>query len=488
MERTVRQLTYACAVSVSLALAAARAHAVDLTVQYLAEQHALKSGAPAGTQLAFELYSDAACTTLVHTELVNVENVAAIERLRLFKASGATAAPRAVRLNHTLTGVAFSAQYYLSIAGPGIVARGGTCQPQATSIASGLPGPQGPAGPTGPPGPIGATGATGATGAQGPIGPAGPQGPQGPQGIQGPAGTNGTTIPCVSVVGNNVYFTGCNVHVRSGSGATDGTVNGLGNLIVGYNEDFGPSSPRTGSHNVVIGYDHSYTYYGSLIVGQSNSSASRFTMVAGLSNTAVGPYATVTGGSSGTASGWGSSISGGLLNQASADYSTVSGGGNNKASGFGSSISGGGVEVDGTLAVPGPDYGVGNVASGRFASVTGGKSNRVDDWLGTIVGGFGNAVSPQSPLFYLVLGNANQGNTILGGGGNRNIGDRNAILGGIDNMIVGSSSVSTISGGSSGGIGFNAVSGPYAASLSGGLNRDVDDDYDWRGGGLLQGQ
>jgi hypothetical protein len=33
-----------------------------------------------------------------------------------------------------------------------------------------------------------------------------------------------------------VYFDGCNVNIRSGSGATDGTLNGLGNLVVGYNE------------------------------------------------------------------------------------------------------------------------------------------------------------------------------------------------------------------------------------------------------------
>ena len=53
-------------------------------------------------------------------------------------------------------------------------------------------------------------------------------------------------------------FNKCNVHVQSGEGATwgtgsysSGTVNGLGNLIVGYNEDSG--NTKTGSHNVVIG-------------------------------------------------------------------------------------------------------------------------------------------------------------------------------------------------------------------------------------------
>ena len=41
--------------------------------------------------------------------------------------------------------------------------------------------------------------------------------------------------------GNDIYIDGANLHVRDGSGDTDGTVNGLGNLIVGYNESRAPS-------------------------------------------------------------------------------------------------------------------------------------------------------------------------------------------------------------------------------------------------------
>ncbi len=48
-------------------------------------------------------------------------------------------------------------------------------------------------------------------------------------------------LACQTMVGNEVYFTGCNVNIRSGSGSTNGPVNGLGNLIVGYNE---PPAPR----------------------------------------------------------------------------------------------------------------------------------------------------------------------------------------------------------------------------------------------------
>src|SRR5262245_38588527 len=53
-------------------------------------------------------------------------------------------------------------------------------------------------------------------------------------------------LGCMSKTDNDVYFTGCNVHIVSGSGSTEGAVNGLGNLIIGYNEDasgLGSSEP-----------------------------------------------------------------------------------------------------------------------------------------------------------------------------------------------------------------------------------------------------
>lgn len=47
--------------------------------------------------------------------------------------------------------------------------------------------------------------------------------------------------------GSTVEFSGVNVQVVSGSGSTDGAINGRGNLIVGHDE--GPGS-KTGSHNL----------------------------------------------------------------------------------------------------------------------------------------------------------------------------------------------------------------------------------------------
>ena len=89
---------------------------------------------------------------------------------------------------------------------------------------------------------------------------------------------------------DNITFSGVNVHIVNGTGATDGTVNGLGNLIVGYNELRGDiGDDRTGSHNVVVGTINSYSSAGGLVVG--------------FSNTISGPYSSVSGGGANTASG-----------------------------------------------------------------------------------------------------------------------------------------------------------------------------------------
>ena len=55
--------------------------------------------------------------------------------------------------------------------------------------------------------------------------------------------------PEIGVIGPNITFTGANIHIVSGSGMTNdnGNPRGLGNLIIGYDEDpalFGRSSPE----------------------------------------------------------------------------------------------------------------------------------------------------------------------------------------------------------------------------------------------------
>lgn len=241
----------------------------------------------------------------------------------------------------------------------------------------------------------------------GPIGPKGPSGPQGDPGEGLPVGCNSnelarwngetsvwecfafeefytkedvdlllsglegriseleTKLASVSLEnsGQDVIFTGVNVHVRNGTGSTDG-INGLGNLIVGYNIDsFGPVASRTGSHNLIIGDEHSYSSYGGF--------------VAGYFNTISGQSSSVCGGQSNTASGWYTSVSGGWYNTASGDRSSISGGYFNEAIGVRSSISGGGS----------------NDAIGENSSICGGKDNLADGYYSSISGGLARTTS-----------------------------------------------------------------------------------------------
>jgi hypothetical protein len=159
---------------------------------------------------------------------------------------------------------------------------------------------------------------------------------------------------------NEVFLTGANLHIVNGLGRTDcGSAeepipdcpNGLGNLIVGYNELRPPPGPgaaqadenvRTGSHNVVVGQQHNFSRFGGIVVGFRNEISGDFASVSGGNdNTASGIFASVSGGKRNTASAEGAAVSGGVNNTASGDSASVSGGNLNTASGEASSVSGG---------------------------------------------------------------------------------------------------------------------------------------------------
>jgi hypothetical protein len=152
------------------------------------------------------------------------------------------------------------------------------------------------------------------------------------------------------LIGPHIIFTGVNLHLRNGSGSTWGesyvTPNGLGNLIIGYNEvnPYWNIYGRGGSHNVVIGTWHEYSSVGGLVVGYLNRIG--------------GAWASVTGGSQNDAGGYFSSVSGGVANHAEEELSSVSGGWQNSASGYKASVSGGYL----------------NTASGEASTVGGGDS------------------------------------------------------------------------------------------------------------------
>src|SRR5262249_27254728 len=80
---------------------------------------------------------------------------------------------------------------------------------------------------------------------------------------------------------NEVIITGANLRIVNGLGETD-TTNGLGNLIVGYNESrlgFRGPDDRTGSHNVVVGEGLNFSSFGGLVIGQFNEISGEFATV-----------------------------------------------------------------------------------------------------------------------------------------------------------------------------------------------------------------
>jgi hypothetical protein len=181
-------------------------------------------------------------------------------------------------------------------------------------------------------------------------------------------------------VGHEVVITGANLHIVNGLGITDCIAeldepipdcpNGVGNLLVGYNEPraFGENI-RTGSHNVVVGQFHNFSRVGGLVVGEHNEIAGDFAVVSGgQRNTASGDFAVVNGGLSNTARGNNAVVNGGFINTARGFATAVSGGSFNMARGAVSSVSGG----------------QSNTASDDFAVVSGGRNRMAageSDWV-----------------------------------------------------------------------------------------------------------
>jgi hypothetical protein len=101
--------------------------------------------------------------------------------------------------------------------------------------------------------------------------------------------------------GPHVIFHHANVHVESGSGTTFGAsgLTGLGNLIVGYNEELTVGSrvgSGSGSHNLVVGPFHTFTSNGGAVFGEQNMiSAQSASVLGGLKNHAEGDRSSILG-------------------------------------------------------------------------------------------------------------------------------------------------------------------------------------------------
>jgi hypothetical protein len=270
-----------------------------------------------------------------------------------------------------------------------------------------------------------------------------------------------------------IRVTGANLQVVSGSGKTNGPVNGAGNLIIGYDDEAnctelplpfcgGGLHPQTGSHNLVLGTSQSYTSWGAILGGLGNQALARNTFVLGVENTASGIASSISsGGSVNKASGLGASVSGGGDNTASGEKASVSGGFENKATADFASVCGGNQ----------------NIANGRISSVAGGLSNEAFGPGAAILGGFNSKASGEVSSVSGGSGNAASGEVSSVGGGVRNEagGEDSSVSGGTENTA--SENFAAVSGGLR-----NTASGENS-SVSGGEANTASFEGDWIGGG-----
>jgi hypothetical protein len=245
----------------------------------------------------------------------------------------------------------------------------------------------------------------------------------------------------VTLANNTLRISGVNVRIDNGAGATTAR-NGLGNLILGYNESPGQ---QTGSHNFMLGRSHTATGYGGIVAGASNKLTGGYAVAVGYGNTAQGKYsfaagdrntasgerASATGGSQNTAAGLASAVTGGMLNRAADRWTAITGGCSNR--------------VDAALAkAPETMACVGDVATDKdyraaeFGVVHAGTSNLAKAVGSAVTGGGYNTAS--APIAVVSGGRDNSAGglftNVTGGWGNNASGYASAILGGLDRSLT----------------------------------------------------
>jgi hypothetical protein len=177
--------------------------------------------------------------------------------------------------------------------------------------------------------------------------------------------------------GPTITFKGVNINIVNGLNQTR-SANGLGNLIIEYNEE--PLGPvylplevdgRGGSHCLVVGQGHTFGGSGSFGVTSG-------CVVFGEYNRVVGNAESVLGGTENSAAyGSANSVAGGFNNQSTGVDCNILGGASNVATGFESTVSGG----------------YWNSSNVDFSSILGGEYNIENSYYSTILGGANNAAS-----------------------------------------------------------------------------------------------
>lgn len=242
-----------------------------------------------------------------------------------------------------------------------------------------------------------------------------------------------------------LLISGVNLQLVNGAGSTS-AVNGLGNLIVGYNESDSLTTERGGSHNLVMGRWNQYGSFSGIAHGLRNSVLDdESAVIAGSNNVVSGVRSAVFGGDQNTASGNKVVAMGGVQNEAKGSVTSIFGGSSNVSDGTASVIVGGAANqtLGNRTAVLGggsnvSDGHVGVVVGGEgnatpelasgYAAVFGGRYNLGGDYCGTILGGYENTTALG---LNIVPGYGTQTKTIVGGRGNLNVAaSHSTILGG----------------------------------------------------------
>ena len=231
-----------------------------------------------------------------------------------------------------------------------------------------------------------------------------------------------------------IRISGANLQVVNGSGST-AAADGLGNLIIGYQETRESGNDRSGSHNLVVGRQNNYSSWGGQVVGSSNTVRGLLSSVCGgEGNTASGDYSVVGGGVSNLADGSGSLVGGGRGNAATGIDSVISGGRENRAEGFISTVGGGGHNTASTqFSVIGG--GERNESSEAHTTIAGGRSNRAIGVQSTVSGGTQNSAAGVASVVGGGGVNTADGfvGVVSGGFGNVARGDDSSVRGGRDN-------------------------------------------------------
>jgi len=281
-----------------------------------------------------------------------------------------------------------------------------------------------------------------------------------------------------------LLISGVNLQLVNGNGETP-AVNGLGNLIIGYNESDSLTTQRQGSHNLVMGRWNQYASFSGIAHGLRNSvlthesaviagsnnvvSGVKSAVLGGDNNTAFGNKVVAIGGVGNAAMGSVTSAIGGWQNQVDGTADIVLGGRYNVAQGGSSVLIGGGynttngqksVLVGGESNQTSPD----ELGNGQYAAVFGGRFNNASDYCSAIFGGASNTLTAglNSPINY-----SSQGKTIVGGVNNVNVADSYSTILGGSGLLLEPRDTATYYGGEAGfygpagDVGIGAAPGTY---------------------------